>query len=168
MRSTSRSTAAGLRHSRAPGRLGTSRILSRLTAKFAGAIVTSMKKATRSLCLRIVAIALALSFGLSAYAETPRESMVHAYRLMKKADHDYDGHRVKAMEHLEVAGKALGLELKGDLGDKERQWKSDAQLAEARKLLRNAAKKLERADRDRVADHVDLAIKEIDLALKVK
>jgi hypothetical protein len=128
----------------------------------------SMKKATRSFYLQIVAIALALSFGFSAYAETPRETLVHAWRLLKRADHDYDGHRVKAMEHLEVAGKELGLELKGDLEHKEAQWKSDAQLTEARKLLRTAAKKLEKADRDRVADHVEQAIKELNIALKIK
>ena len=127
-----------------------------------------MKTASKSFYLQIAIILLALSFGLQAYAETPRESLVHAYRLLKKADHDYDGHRVKAMEHLEVAGKELGLELKGDLNDKEHQWKSDAQLAEARKILRTAAKKLERADRDRVATHVDEAIKEINIALKIK
>ena len=127
-----------------------------------------MKKATRSFYLPIVAIALALSFGFSAYAETPRESLVHAYRLLKRADHDYDGHRVKAMEHIEMAGKAIGLELAGDLEHKEAQWKSDKQLTEARKLLHLAARKLEKADRDRAADHVEQAIKELNIALKIK
>ena len=128
-----------------------------------------MKKANPgSFYLQIVAFVLAFSFGLHAYAETPRESLIHAYHLLKKADHDYDGHRVKAMEHIEAAGKALGLELKGDLSHKEMQWKSDAQLAEARKILHTTAKKLEKADRELVADHVEGAIKEINIALKIK
>jgi hypothetical protein len=115
----------------------------------------------------IVAV-LTLAFGLRAYAETPREELVHAFHLLKKADHDYAGHRVKAMGEVEIAGKALGLELGGEAPERERQWKSDEQLAEARRLLREARDKLERRDRDRVAEHVDIAIKEIDAALKVK
>jgi hypothetical protein len=81
------------------------------------------------LYLKAVAVALAFSFGLSAYAETPREELVHAYYLLKKADHDYDGHRGKAMAEVETAGHE---------------------------------------DRDRVASHVDEAVKEIDIALKIK
>ena len=127
-----------------------------------------MKATSRAFFLQLFAFVLAFSVGVQAYAETPRESLVHAYRLLKVANHDYDGHRVKAMEHIEAAAKALGLELGGDLLKRERQWKSDAQLNEARKLLKVAARKLERADRDRVADRVDNAIKEINIALKIK
>jgi hypothetical protein len=125
-----------------------------------------MRKTYRNTCLQIVAIALALTFGLSAYAEPPRDELVHAFRLMKRADHDYDGHRVKAMHEVEVAGKALGLDLGGDIEDRERQWKSDAQMAEARRLLIHARDHLEAHDRDRVADHVEVAIKEINASLR--
>ncbi len=118
--------------------------------------------------LPIAAIALIMSFGFSAFAEPPRDELVHAYHLLKKANHDYDGHREKAMEAVEAAGKDLGLELGGDLPDSERQWKSDDQLIEARKLLRDARDKLEAHDRDRVADHVETAIKEKNAALNVK
>jgi hypothetical protein len=111
---------------------------------------------------------LALCFGLRAYAETPREELVHAYVLLKLANHDYDGHRVKAMEEVEAAGKALGLNLEGGGSEHERQLKSDEQIAEARRLLREARNKLEVQDRDRVASHVEKAIKEINVALKIK
>jgi hypothetical protein len=124
-------------------------------------------KLTSRLYLQIAAIAMILSFGISAYAEPPRDELVHAFHLLKKADHDYDGHRVKAMEAVEAAGRDLGLELGGDLPDRERQWKSDDQLIEARRLLREARDKLEARDRDRVAAHVEKAIKEINAALAV-
>lgn len=127
-----------------------------------------MKIFYKSKYLQIVAVLLALSFTVRAHAETPREELVHAYRLMKHADHDYDGHREAAMKALEAAGKKLGLELRGDDLEKERQWKSDARLTEARRLLREARGKLEDKDRERAAMHVDKAIKELDIALKIK
>ncbi|HWY77827.1 MAG TPA: hypothetical protein VN281_19575 [Verrucomicrobiae bacterium] len=128
-----------------------------------------MKPTSLLLYVRITAIALALSIGARAYAaETPREELVHSYRLLERADHDYDGHRIAAMKEIEAAGKELGIELRGDLPDRERQWKSDRHLAEARTLLRHARQKLEARDRDRVADRVDKAIKEINVALKIK
>jgi hypothetical protein len=128
----------------------------------------TMKRTLRLSCLRIAAIAAVLSFGLCAYAGGPRQELAHAYHLLKKADHDYAGHREKAMNEVQAAGQALGLDLKGDLDDNERQWKSDQQLREARRLLHGASEKLERRDRDLVAAHVDVAIKEIDTALAIK
>jgi len=118
--------------------------------------------------LLIGAVALGLSLGISAHAETSREEMVHAFHLLKKANHDYGGHRVKAMHELEVAGRDLGLEMGGDLPERERQWKSDEQLIEARRILREARDKLEARDRDHAADRIEHAIKEIDTALEVK
>ncbi len=118
--------------------------------------------------LKIAAIALALSFGLSAHAESARDELVHAFRLLKKADHNYGGHRVAAMNEIEAASRDLGLEVGGDLQEHERQWHSDEQLTEARRLLHESRDKLEHRDRDRVADHVEKAIQEIDTALRVK
>jgi hypothetical protein len=115
-----------------------------------------------------VAIVLALSFGVRAYAETPREELAHAYILLKLANADYAGHRVKAMKELETAGKDLGLSLEGRGSEHERQLKSDEQVAEARRLLREARDKLEARDRDRAAAHLEKAIAEIDAALKVR
>jgi len=111
---------------------------------------------------------LALSFGAIAHAETPREEVVHAYVLLAHADSDYAGHKGVAMKELSAAGLQLGLKLKGEVVEKERQWKSDAKLMEARRLLKDAREKLEEADRDRVAERVDKAIQELDVALKIK
>jgi hypothetical protein len=127
-----------------------------------------MKLSSRSRYIQIVAIVLALSFGVRAYAETPREELAHAYILLKLANADYAGHRAKAMKELETAGKDLGLSLEGRGSEHERQLKSDEQVAEARRLLREARDKLEARDRDRAAAHLEKAIAEIDAALKVR
>lgn len=127
-----------------------------------------MKVSLKLSYLKLAAIALALSLGVSAYAETPREELAHAYALLKLANHDYDGHRVKAMKELEIAGESLGMKLEAHGSEHERKWKSDEQLAEAHRLLREARDKLEARDRDRAAAHVEKAIKETDAALRVK
>jgi hypothetical protein len=124
-----------------------------------------MKINHRSFYAAVAAAALTLTSGLKVYAETPREELVHAFLLMKKANQDYDGHRGKAMHEVELAAKALDLNIGGDAPERERQWKSDEQLREARRLLVEARDKLEMRDRDRVAARVEAAVKEIDLAL---
>src|SRR6266481_8621380 len=124
-----------------------------------------MKQTSRLLYLQILAVTVALSFTARVYAETPREDLVHAYVLLKHANHDYDGHRAKAMAHVEAAGKSLNLRLEGDAKEHERQWKSDQMLTEARQLLSRARGAFEAQDRDRAALHVDKAIAEIDRAI---
>jgi hypothetical protein len=127
-----------------------------------------MKSKSRLLCLQIAVVALGLSFGARAYAETPREELVHAYALLKMADHDYAGHRNAAIKEIEVAAGQLGLDLNGRHTEHEGQLKSDALIAESARILHDAREKLEARDRDRAAAHVDKAIEEIDAALKVK
>lgn len=127
-----------------------------------------MKLTKRLLCLQIAAVAAVLSFGVRAYAEPPREELVHAYFLLKTADADYHGHRANALHAVENAGKELGLELKGGIPERERQWKSDAQMQEAARLLRDARDTMESHDRQKVADRLERAIKEVDAALRVR
>jgi hypothetical protein len=127
-----------------------------------------MKHIPRKFCISVAVVAFLLSFGLTAHAESAKDELTHAYHLLKKADHDYDGHRQKAMEAVRSAAADLGVELGGELDDHEYQWHSDEQMKEARRLLRDARDKLEEHDRDRVADRVDKAIHEIDAALEVK
>ena len=105
-----------------------------------------------------------LAFSLQA--EPPREEIAHAYRLLMVANADCDGHRGKAMEALRRAGHALELDLKGNAPSGEPQRKSDEQLREADRLLHDARNQLESKDRERAAEHVDLAIQEIEIALK--
>jgi len=116
--------------------------------------------------ISLLAFSAALFLASSLRAEPPREEIAHAYRLLMVANADYEGHRAKAMEALRHAGQVLNLELKGDAPSGERQWKSDEQLREARRLLQDSRNQLEARDRERAAEHVDRAIAEIDLALK--
>jgi hypothetical protein len=124
-----------------------------------------MKLSSRSLYLQILAVGVALSLGARVYAEPPREEIVHAYALLKHANHDYNGHRAKALEQVESAAKALNLKLEGDATERERKWQSDEMLAEARHLLSHARDSFDRHDRDRAANRVDRAISEIDAAI---
>src|SRR5262245_26512764 len=43
------------------------------------------------------------------------------YLILATGDHDYKGHRVKAMHSVEAAGKLLGMDLGGDLKDRTSQ-----------------------------------------------
>jgi hypothetical protein len=127
-----------------------------------------MKRNYRKLYLQMAAAALALSFGLSAYAETPREELAHAYVLLKMAKHDYGGHKMAAIHELEEAGHDLGLDLNGRGTEHERQLKSDELIAESDRMLHEARNKLAAHDRERVASHVEKAIQEADAALHTK
>lgn len=117
--------------------------------------------------VRLAALAAVLTFGIRAYAQTPREEITHAYRLLSTANGDYAGHRAKAMEELQAAAKIFGIEIGGQVPTHEQQWKSDQQLNEAHRLLTDARIRLEKEDRERIAGHVDTALKEIEEALSI-
>ena len=124
-----------------------------------------MKLSSRSLYLQVLAVGVALSFGARVYAEAPRQEIVHAYVLLKHANHDYNGHRARALEQVEAAARALDLKLEGDASERERKWQSDEMLAEARHLLYHVRDTFEARDRERAANRVDKAISEIDAAI---
>jgi hypothetical protein len=119
--------------------------------------------------LKIVAIAVALAFGATAYAETAREELVHAHHLLKEANRDYMGHRVKAMAETEAALRDMGVSFRDyHLPEGEPQWESDKKVREARRILIEARDKLEAGDREHAAARIEHAIKEIDRALEAK
>jgi methionine-rich copper-binding protein CopC len=91
-----------------------------------------------------------------------------AYRAMESADHDYKGHRLKAMHEVQAAAKQLGVEIKGGGKGREAQGSSDSQMNTARGLLQNVRSNPADEKRDKVLSHVDKAIEQIDLALKAK
>src|SRR5579862_1380599 len=97
------------------------------------------------------------------------QAVTQAYRLLEQADHDYQGHRIKAMKHLHQAGRVLGVMLKGDGKNKEQQGTSDSQLKQAQTLLQQmngsgASGKLHA----RAMQHVQSALGEIQTALSIK
>lgn len=118
--------------------------------------------------LSVVVVVSALLFSAQAYADPARDDIVHAYVLLKMANHNYAGHRDTAIKELEQVGHELGMDMKGRGADNERQMQSDAQMAEASRILHDARNRLDAHDREHAASHVDKAMQEIDLALKKK
>jgi len=133
-------------------------------------------------------LALFLALGLNSRAQTPAPAtttpatkptkaqtqaadtaasglLTQAYAALEVADHDYQGHRVKAMKHIEVAGKVLGLTLGGQGTGHEVQTTSDQQLHTAQTLLQQA---LVPGLKPRVQKQINLALTEITTALSIK
>ena len=89
------------------------------------------------------------------------------YATLATADHDYKGHRVKAMKAIEAACKLLGSGIGGDGKGREKQALSDAQLREAIAMLQNARGIVAARGQKKVLTHIDTAIKELSIALTI-
>lgn len=90
----------------------------------------------------------------------------HAYRILASGDHDYHGHRDEALNQIHKAADLLGVDLHGDDRDREKQVLSDDRLREAKGLLKNVLDNSEVKGQERISHHIELAIREIDLALR--
>jgi hypothetical protein len=91
-----------------------------------------------------------------------------AYMLLHQADHDYDGHRVKAMHAIEAACKLLHVSENGDGRGGEAQGVSDQQLRQAKGLLKGARATFAQQKRHKVVTHIDNAMKQITTALNIR
>jgi hypothetical protein len=122
------------------------------------------------------------------------EALREAYMLLSAANHDYNGHRGKAMAHLQEAVKLLdskvlkhgtagqkGATLQEDAaaarakavakhapGIREPQAQSDALLRKSGELIAQVVPALRQRNQRQVADHAVKAEKEIIEALKVR
>jgi hypothetical protein len=104
-----------------------------------------------------------------AFNNSTEAGMMHrAYHILATGDHDYKGHRVAAMHRIEAAAKLLGVDLSGDLKDKEKQVLSDDKLREAQGLLRNVLGASAVKGQKRIEKHINGAIDEINAALSVR
>jgi hypothetical protein len=134
-----------------------------------------------SLPLKIAVCSLVLSFSpviIAGPARTPAQAGIsaaseadllrQAYVILSHGDHDYKGHRVKAMHSVEAASKLLGVKLTGDGRGHESQATSDGQLETARIVLAEVVARPAIKKESRVVKHVETAINEIDAALKIK
>jgi hypothetical protein len=87
------------------------------------------------------------------FSKRPEAKMLaHAYAILARGDHDYKGHRVEAMHHLEIAGKILGVDLAGDLKDHEKQALSDDKMRQAQRLVNHLIKAAIIRDQPKVID----------------
>ena len=96
------------------------------------------------------------------------QALQQAYALMSGADHDYQGHRVRAMHAVEGACKLLGSSASGPRSGNEAQSASDAQLKQAATLLQTARSMAVSANQVRVVRHLDRALEQLSAALAVK
>ncbi|HTV63335.1 MAG TPA: hypothetical protein VMH30_12275 [Verrucomicrobiae bacterium] len=108
-------------------------------------------------------------FQTVAFGDTAEAGMLHrAYQILASGDHDYKGHRIKAMHAIEAAAKLLGLDLSGDLKDKSSQPLSDDKLREAQGLIARVAGAAEVKDQKAVVRHLNEAVNQIHVALSVR
>ena len=107
---------------------------------------------------------LLLGLNLLADPVPPAGLLSQAYATLAQADHDYKGHRVAAMKQIEAAGKALGVNIRGDGKGHEPQGVSDAQLRAAQGLLEQARAGLT----GKPLKHINRALDQISIALTIK
>jgi hypothetical protein len=103
---------------------------------------------------------------LSAQSEAALLSQ--AYNILAAANHDYKGHRVRAMKQIEAAAKLLGANLQGNGPGHEQQPVSDAQLRQAQALLQQLSTGLAPTRPKAVHAHIEAAINQINIALSIK
>jgi hypothetical protein len=96
------------------------------------------------------------------------KGLTRAYRILATGDHDYKGHRVKAMHQIEAAAKLLGVDLRGDDKARQKQVLSDDKLRDARGLLEIVLNSAEVKAQPRISKHISEAISEIDAALSIR
>ena len=87
-----------------------------------------------------------------------------AYGLLRTADHDYKGHRARAMHNIEAAVRELGARVSGDGRGKEKQGASDTQVRDAQSLLAQVVGQVA----GKAHTHVEDAIKQLGIALSVR
>jgi len=146
-----------------------------------------------SKCAKLVALTAVLSYGVNLHATTTlsqpltapvagsnefspmafndsaEAGMLHrAYHILATGDHDYKGHRAKAMHAVAAAAKLLGLDLRGDYKDHEVQVLSDDKMREAQSLIANVLASAAVKDQKRVIKHLTEAVNQINTALNVK
>jgi len=128
----------------------------------------SLLAATPSQMASTTTSATPAQFQMVAFRDSAEADMLHrAYRILAHGDHDYHGHRAKAMGQVHKAADLLGLDLTGDDKDHEKQVLSDDKLREARGYLQNVLGAAEVKSQKRISDHIVAAIKQIDIALRV-
>jgi len=114
--------------------------------------------------LATLLLAFGLVTGAHAQAGSALTTLDDAYATLAQANHDYKGHRVKAMKQIELAVQELGGKISGKGKGREPQGTSDAQLRAAQSLLQQVLGGLS----SKPLKHVNAAIAQINTALTIK
>jgi len=104
----------------------------------------------------------------SAANGTEISLLQNAYVLLSTANHDYDGHRIKAMKSVHAAATVLRVSLQGEGRGQEQQGTSDAQLRQAQKMLEQVRTAAAGRKQRRLVKHLDTAIQHLSAALSTK
>jgi hypothetical protein len=91
--------------------------------------------------------------------------LLRAFYILQTGDHDYDGHRVKALHEVEAAAKLLEVHLRVGGKDHQRQYLSDDKIREAQDLLAKVRDDAEVKAQPDISKHISEAMHEIDLGL---
>jgi len=94
--------------------------------------------------------------------------MINAYDILTSSDHDYGGHRIKAMRQVETAAKSLGVKLHGDDHDRQHQVISDEKMQSAASMLSQVLENAEVKGQPRISKHITEAINQINMGLAKK
>ena len=114
-------------------------------------------------------VAVQNQFQTVVFSDSAEARMLRsAYLILATGNHDYKGHRVRAMHQIEAAAKLLGMNLSGDAKDKQPQPLSDAKLREAQGLLQSVLGASEVKNQKRVTKHINEAINQINIALSIR
>lgn len=96
------------------------------------------------------------------------QALRSAYMVLVEADHDYKGHRIRAMHEIEKACDILGTDIRGDGKGHENQGASDQQLRQAGQMLEQALSMAQSQGQNNVVKHINNAIKQLSIALSIK
>jgi hypothetical protein len=114
--------------------------------------------------LAIIFFSLGLTTRAHAQPAPAFPLLDDAYATLAQANHDYKGHRARAMKQIEAALHELGTGVSGHGHGREPQGTSDAQLRAAETLLEQAVPTLS----GRSLKHVNNAINQINVALSIR
>jgi hypothetical protein len=96
------------------------------------------------------------------------QTLTQAYSTLASADHDYHGHRIKAMQAIKKAARMMGQKITGDGHNKEQQSLSDAQLKAVQGQLQKVRGSVSGGKQQLVVGHINEAIHHLSEALSIK
>ncbi|HUE16296.1 MAG TPA: hypothetical protein VMR25_19135 [Planctomycetaceae bacterium] len=118
---------------------------------------------------RAAAAAYAANVGYRGGATTGDvQTLTQAYSTLASADHDYQGHRIKAMEAIRKAARLMGQKIAGDGKAKEQQAVSDTQLRGVQTMLQKVRGSVSGRNQQRVVQHINEAMHHLTVALSIK
>jgi hypothetical protein len=96
------------------------------------------------------------------------QTLTQAYSTLASPDHDYQGHRIKAMESIRKAARLMGQKIAGDGKAKEQQAVSDTQLRGVQTMLQKVRGSVSGGNQQRVVQHINEAMHHLTVALSIK